>query len=142
MVPLSTPITGKNGTNIHEVHIPKGTGIMIGVTGANGNPKIWGDDSYIWNPDRWLSPLPDTVIQTQFPGIYSNMMSYSGGERACVGFNFAQVEMRIVLSILVESFIFSPTDKEIMWNMSGVVSPGVKGHPGAQLPLMISAVNQ
>jgi len=141
-VPLSPPITGKNGTDIHEIHIPKGTGIMVGVIGANCNPEIWGDDSYQWKPDRWLSPLPDTVIQTHFPGIYSNMMSFSGGERSCIGFNFVQLEMRIVLSILVESFTFSSTDKEIVWNMSGVVSPGVQGQPGPQLPLIISAVQQ
>jgi cytochrome P450 len=45
---------------------------MVGVLGANRNPEIWGDDAYEWKPERWLSPLPDSVTQAHMPGIYSN----------------------------------------------------------------------
>lgn len=73
VVPLSIPIKGNDGAEVREIHIPNGTGIVIGVVGTNSNPEIWGDDAYEWKPDRWLSPLPDTVIQAHYPGIYSNM---------------------------------------------------------------------
>jgi cytochrome P450 len=46
---------------------------MIAILGANRNPEIWGDDAYEWKPERWLSPLPDTVMAAHVPGIYSNM---------------------------------------------------------------------
>jgi len=72
VIPLLMPITGRDGTVVREIYVPSGTTIMIGVLGANRNPKIWGDDAYEWKPDRWLSPLPDTVTQAHFPGIYSN----------------------------------------------------------------------
>jgi len=140
IIPLSRPITGQNGTEIHEIHIPNGTGIMVGVLGANRNPEIWGDDAYKWKPERWLSPLPDSVKQARMPGIYSNTMSFLGGGRACVGFKFSQLEMKAVLSVLVESFRFSSADKEIVWNMGGISSPSVKGHQEPQLPLIISMI--
>lgn len=73
VLPLSMPIKGKNGCDIREIHIPKGTSVMITILGANRNPEIWGDDSDEWKPERWLAPLPDTVMQAHFPSIYSNM---------------------------------------------------------------------
>jgi len=140
VIPLSKPITGKNGTDIYEIHIPNGTSIIVGVLGANRNPEIWGSDAYKWRPERWLSPLPDSVTQARMPGIYSHTMSFLGGGRACIGFKFSQLEMKAVLSVLVESFRFSSADKEIMWNMGGISSPSVKGHQEPQLPLIISRV--
>ena len=72
IVPLSTPIVGNSSADISQIHIPKGTSILVGILGANRNPEIWGDDAYEWKPDRWLSPLPNTVTQARIPGIYSN----------------------------------------------------------------------
>lgn len=62
------------------------------------------------------------------------------------GFKFSELEMseqshevyfsrrkthpypsELVLSILLESFIFSPSSKEIVWNMRGLASPTIKG---------------
>jgi len=44
----------------------------------------------------------------------------------------------VVLSVLVESFKFSPTDKEITWKMGALSSPAVKDCREPQLPLVIS----
>lgn len=33
----------------------------------------------------------------------------------------------LVLSILLESFVFSPGTKDIYWNMSGLAAPSIKG---------------
>jgi len=48
----------------------------------------------------------------------------------------------VVLSLLIESFKFSPANKEIVWNMGGISSPSVKGHPEPQLPLIIEMIQQ
>jgi cytochrome P450 len=101
VVPLFKPIIGNDGTEIREIIVPKGTNITIAMLGANTNPDIWGDDAYEWKPERWLSPLADSVAKAHFPGIYSNMsvsvtaalrllshlrirMTFSGGGRACM----------------------------------------------------------
>ena len=73
ILPLLKPIIGKDGTEIREIVVPRNTNIMASIVGANWNPDIWGADAYEWKPDRWLSPLPDSVTEAHFPGVYSNM---------------------------------------------------------------------
>jgi hypothetical protein len=101
ILPLFKPIVGRDGTAIREILVPKNTNISISILGANRNPDIWGDDAYEWKPERWLSPLPDSVIQAHFPAVYSNQfvsrylfpclpsdnytrMTFMGGGRACM----------------------------------------------------------
>lgn len=59
--------------------------------------------------------------------------------------------IEVVLLLLVESFKFSlPKDKEIVWQMTGVVSPTVKsgegsnndqaGTPQSKMPLIVERV--
>lgn len=73
ILPLSQPIVGLDGTEIHEIFVPKGTLLTVAILRANRDPEMWGDDAQEWNPDRWLSPLPDSLTDTPFPGIFSNM---------------------------------------------------------------------
>ena len=73
ILPLSTPIIGLDGREIHEIPVPNSTGIIISIYAANRNSEIWGPDSYDWKPERWFNPLPDTVIDARIPGIYSHL---------------------------------------------------------------------
>ncbi len=51
--------------------------------------------------------------------------------------------LELVLSVLLESFAFSLTEKVIYWNMSPIVSPIVKGlDEKPQLPLKIALVQK
>ena len=45
----------------------------------------------------------------------------------------------VVLSILLSTFSFAPSDKEIVWEMGPVSLPTEKGFPGkATLPLKVT----
>ncbi|KIM41638.1 hypothetical protein M413DRAFT_152589 [Hebeloma cylindrosporum] len=142
VLPLSNPIIGLDGREMHEIPIPSNTNVMIGIYAANRNPEIWGPDSYEWKPERWLSPPPETVTGARIPGVYSHLMTFLGGGRACIGFKFSQLEMKVVLSLLIESFRFTPAGKEIIWNMTGLATPTVpsSGSSLPQLPLCVEKV--
>jgi hypothetical protein len=78
------------------------------------------------------------------------------------GFKFAELEMsmstdrhsdhfffhsqlffhsEVVLSLLIESFRFTPSNKDIFWQMTSVATPSVAGEGGKlQLPLQVSRV--
>jgi len=73
ILPLFTPIIGLDGREMNEIPIPNNTNIIISIYAANRNPEIWGPDSYDWKPERWLSPLPETVTNARIPGIYSHL---------------------------------------------------------------------
>lgn len=46
--------------------------------------------------------------------------------------------LEVVLSLLIESFKFSLSDKEIHWKTFGITTPTVVGDPsGSKLPIII-----
>ncbi|KAJ4489059.1 cytochrome P450 [Lentinula lateritia] len=140
---LHKPILDLNGTEIYEVAVPRGTTIFVSIFNANRNPDLWGKDAGEWRPERWLAPLPESLINARIPGVYSHLMTFIGGGRSCIGFKFSQLEMKVVVSILVETFRFSPSDKEaeIFWQMNGATAPvvGQDSHP--RLPINITSVS-
>ena len=73
VLPLAVPIKGTDGKEIHALPIPKGTRIYVSIIGCNRNPELWGPDSYEWKPERWLNPLPDSLINARIPGVYSHL---------------------------------------------------------------------
>jgi len=136
ILPLSTPITGVDGRVMHEIAVPKNTTVIVSIINCNRDPELWGFDSYEWKPERWLSPLPSTILDAPIPGIYSHLMTFLGGGRACIGFKFSQLEMKVVLSVLLSQFRFALSEKEIVWEMSNLSVPVEKGHPGKpKMPL-------
>jgi cytochrome P450 len=72
ILPLSAPITGVDGCKMHEIAIPKGTMVIVSVVSSNCDPALWGPDSFEWKPERWLSPLPESLTDAHMPGIYSH----------------------------------------------------------------------
>ncbi|KAF8202147.1 cytochrome P450 [Pholiota molesta] len=141
VIPVSTPIKGLDGQEVRELHIPANTNIGVGVMIGNSSPEIWGAGAEEWNPDRWLNPLPDTVINARIPGVYSNLLTFNSGGRSCIGFKFSQLEMKVVLLMLIESFRFYPSKKEVFWRMTGITSPVVIGDDsGPQLPIIVERV--
>lgn len=144
ILPFSKPIIGEDGMQMREIFVPKGTNITVSILGVNRYSELWGEDAYEWKPERWLSSLPDSVTQARIPGIFSHIMTFTGGTRACIGFQFAQMEIKIVLSLLLKSFRFSLTEQEIYWNLGGLVSPTVKGGPAGKvhLPLMVTLIKE
>ncbi|KAG6915249.1 hypothetical protein DXG01_012523 [Tephrocybe rancida] len=149
ILPLSTPIKGVDGREMDSILVPKGTKFFVSILNINRDPSIWGPDSLEWKPERWLTPLPDTVHNAQVPGIYSHLLTFLGGGRSCIGFKFSQLEMthqiwpaEVVLATLVSQFCFYPPEKEIVWKLTGITIPIVKGSTGKpQLPLKMEVVN-
>lgn len=73
VLPLSKPVIGLNGQQIHEISVPAGTTVFASLLVPNTSVQIWGEDALEFRPERWLSPLPHTVVNSSLPGIYSHM---------------------------------------------------------------------
>nr|BED42990.1 cytochrome P450 monooxygenase [Trametes versicolor] len=123
MLPLLKPIRSLDGSVLSEVPVPKGTIMLLHFTGCNTSRDLWGDDAEEWKPERWLGKLPQAVDDARIPGVYSSLMTFSGGGRACIGFKFSQLEMKVVLAVLLSAFKFETTEEPITWNSSGVLYP-------------------
>ncbi|KAF9448716.1 cytochrome P450 [Macrolepiota fuliginosa MF-IS2] len=144
ILPLSKPVKGVDGRERTEIFVPRGTNVIVSAFGANCSPELWGPDTYEWKPERWLSTVPESVIEAHMPGIYSHLMTFMGGSRACIGFKFSQLEMKVVLSVLLNTFEFSLSEKQIGWTMNGIAGPYVKGADKTrpQLPMVMSLLDK
>ncbi|OSD05177.1 cytochrome P450 [Trametes coccinea BRFM310] len=138
VLPLSEPVRGLDGSLISEIPLPKGTMVFVGIMSANTSKKLWGPDAHEWKPERWLAPLPEAVLEAKIPGVYANLMTFWGGGRACIGFKFSQLEMKVVLSTLLSTFTFALTEENsISWNLAGVIYPTAGEENKPSLPLRV-----
>nr|BAK09506.1 cytochrome P450 [Postia placenta] len=173
VLPLEFPVRSASGQEVTSIPLPENTTVIISILAANHNKEIWGEDASDWRPERWLTSTgervrlsdgenpPDGYVVVErseeedkvpgnrngikYPGVYASMMTFLGGGRACIGFKFAEMEMKQVLTTLLSTLHFSlPAEKEIYWKMNGLQVPVVRPPAGdgqtPQVPLKIRLV--
>ncbi|KAI9065301.1 cytochrome P450 [Trametes sanguinea] len=181
-LPLHHPVRSSTGEKLSTVFVPRGTNVIISILGANRNTHVWGPDANEWRPERWLTmtsgpkggqhvasrdlefgdesvlsvyPAPGTSPeskQVRYPGVFGSMMTFLGGSRACLGFKFAEMEIKQILSTLISTMHFDlpaamdaqGARKEVYWRMDGLQVPVVRPPHGdlrtAQAPFDIRPV--
>ncbi|KAF8504447.1 cytochrome P450 [Russula emetica] len=142
IIPLSRPVLGRDGQMIDYVPVRAGTMVVVGAAAVNRDPAIWGPDADQWIPERWFKPLPETVIDAYLPGVYSHMMTFMGGGRSCIGFKFAETEIKAVLYVLLSRMKFGPSDTPIVWNMYNFAAPTVQGGNKPSMPLKVTLLGR
>ncbi|KAL5534617.1 hypothetical protein ACEPAG_1080 [Sanghuangporus baumii] len=138
VIPLSEPIMLRTNEFVREVHIRKGSYVHIPIEGLNYSKDIWGEDALVFRPDRWFS-LPASA--THYPGL-ANVMSFTFGPHACIGWRFSLLEMKVFLAALLPHFVFAPAAEIRKYNTI-VTRPYVKDRleSGSALPLRVSRYN-
>ncbi|KAK7456487.1 hypothetical protein VKT23_010737 [Stygiomarasmius scandens] len=104
MIPLEFPITTVSGEVINQIPIKKGQRIHMGLGASNRLECVWGPDAPEWNPSRFLE---GTRLSVTNVGIISNLATFSGGNRGCIGWRFGLMEIQSILFGLIESFEFT-----------------------------------
>ncbi|THH11303.1 hypothetical protein EW146_g8088 [Bondarzewia mesenterica] len=141
VIPLAFPITTKSGKQLSNIPVKKGTHVLLSICGYSRLPQVWGADANLWNPDRFLKM--DKGKQTSL-GVYANLLNFSGGLRACIGWRFSVVEMQAILVALLENFEFSlPKDsdkKKIQKKPTAIMVPLVEGYHGSWMGLNVKTV--
>ncbi|KAJ7691523.1 cytochrome P450 [Mycena olivaceomarginata] len=133
IIPLETPYTDRNGTTL-----------VLPILAVNRDPALWGADAHQFLPERWeSSPAPSTSI----PGLWSQMLTFLGGPRACIGFRFSLVEFKALLFTLVRALEFElavPAADIGRIAMSIVQQPMVRSDlaAGTQMPILIKPFTQ
>ncbi|KAJ4479769.1 cytochrome P450 [Lentinula edodes] len=140
-IPLSILVKSKTGSLLPDVPIRKGQRILLHLGAYNRLTQVWGDDADTWNPVRFIDEKKEVVV-----GMYGNLATFSGGIRSCIGWQFAVMELQVMLFELIESFEFSlPTEVlDIQRIPSILMVPIIRGKPelGVQLPLQVKQRTQ
>ncbi|KAI3993729.1 hypothetical protein MKX01_002742 [Papaver californicum] len=86
---------------IGDINVPKGVAVWLPLVTLHRDPKLWGPDAGDFNPDRWLQ---GTAGACTVPQVY---MPFGVGPRICLGQNFAVIELKIILSLILSKFSFT-----------------------------------
>ena len=73
VLPLLNPIRGRDGREITEIPIKRGTPVGVHYQASNVEKEMWGEDALEWKPERWLSPLPASLEEARIPGVYAHL---------------------------------------------------------------------
>jgi cytochrome P450 len=77
-------------------HVPAGTNVFYSISGAHRIPTIFADPDR-FDPDRFAPPREEHKTPYALVG-------FGGGPRICIGINFAQVEIKALLSHLLRNY--------------------------------------
>ncbi|THH17464.1 hypothetical protein EW146_g3349 [Bondarzewia mesenterica] len=143
VVPLSEPIMSTSGKMISEVKVTPGQPVLVSTCAYNRLKSVWGEDADQWNPSRHLDT---TLKERQVPiGLYSNLLTFSGGPSGCIGWKFALTEMQSTVVELIENFEFTPPPTKDNIEMlrvpvGAIMAPMIKGRfdERTQMPLGVS----
>ncbi|KAL3537465.1 hypothetical protein ACH5RR_000831 [Cinchona calisaya] len=88
-------------TKLGPYTVPAGTQIHLGTIMLHRDKTIWGEDAMEFNPMRFADGIASAT---------NNQVAYipfSYGPRYCVGQNFALLQLRLALTMMLQRFSFS-----------------------------------
>ncbi|KAJ8761182.1 hypothetical protein K2173_001238 [Erythroxylum novogranatense] len=104
-----------------DLHIPKGLSIWIPVLALHHSEEFWGKDANEFNPDRFTS---------RSFALGRHFIPFAAGPRNCIGQNFAMMEAKIILAMLISRFSFTISDS---YRHAPVVVMTIKPKYGVQV---------
>uniref|UniRef100_A0A453MB72 Cytochrome P450 n=6 Tax=Triticinae TaxID=1648030 RepID=A0A453MB72_AEGTS len=106
--PLST-IQRKAGSDLEVggITVPKGTVLTIPIATIHRDKEVWGEDAHEFNPLRFENGV---MRAAKHPNAF---LSFSGGPRSCIGQNFAMIEAKVVIVMILQRFSFFLSPKYV-----------------------------
>ncbi|KAG8099273.1 hypothetical protein GUJ93_ZPchr0013g36596 [Zizania palustris] len=97
-------IQRRAGTNLElggGVTVPEGTILTIPIATIHRDKEVWGDDADDFKPERFENGVSRAAKHP------NALLSFSSGPRACIGQNFAMIEAKAVIAMILQRFSFS-----------------------------------
>ncbi|KAI6026700.1 cytochrome P450 [Pisolithus microcarpus] len=138
-IPLSEPVHTRSGELVDSISVTKGTRIGISIACMNRSSAIWGPDAKKFRPERWLEEAGIPKKAQEIQG-YRHLLTFSDGSRTCLGKVFAITEFKVVLSVLVRSFVFEMRDgpdAKVEVGRELLQRPKLAGEVGTKVPLRV-----
>eukprot|EP01018_Ginkgo_biloba_P026356 Gb_22915 [translate_table: standard] len=81
--------------------IPANTRLLLPIIALHHDPKLWGEDVYEFKPERFAEGAAKAA---KHPLAF---IPFGLGPRTCVGQNFAMLEAKVALAMILQQFSFS-----------------------------------
>ncbi|KAK4488562.1 hypothetical protein RD792_004328 [Penstemon davidsonii] len=90
--------------NFKDIYIPKGINLQIPIPMLHQSQELWGSDVHQFKPNRFANGIAGACKNRQA------YMPFGTGTRTCAGQNFAMMELKVILSLILSKFSFSLAD--------------------------------
>ncbi|PON41244.1 Cytochrome P450, E-class, group I [Trema orientale] len=91
----------KQETNIGGMSIPAGVETVLSILSLHHDPKHWGHDATEFNPERFSEGVAKSSKDDQMA-----FYPFGWGPRICLGQNFAMIEAKLGLAMILQHFSF------------------------------------
>lgn len=89
-----------NDTSLGNITLPAGSFLRLHIMLLHHDPNIWGEDVKEFKPERFAEGV-SKVTKGQ-----ASYLPFGGGPRICIGLNFALLEAKMALSMILQNYCF------------------------------------
>ena len=93
---------------LDSIRVPEGTLFSIPIALLHRDKDVWGHDADEVNPTRFEHGVSKAAANHP-----NALLSFSQGPRACIGQNFAMLEARIGIAMILQRFSFELSPKYV-----------------------------
>ncbi|VVA24176.1 Hypothetical predicted protein [Prunus dulcis] len=82
--------------------VPANVELLISCLALHHEPEFWGEDVHLFKPHRFSEGVAKATNNN-----IAAFLPFGMGPRTCVGFNFATIEAKIALSMILQRYQFT-----------------------------------
>ncbi|KAF6162619.1 hypothetical protein GIB67_003165 [Kingdonia uniflora] len=103
---LYPPVLGMTKIASREIRLgdlllPADIELVILCLVTHNDPEIWGENAYLFKPDRFAEGITKAAKNTMA------YLPFGLDPRTCVGSNFAMIEVKLALSMILQRYTFT-----------------------------------
>lgn len=102
----NAPATLKIGPK--TILLPQNTMVIPSYSAVHTEPRIWGDDSLVWKPSRWIKPGGKPGEEELIKHLDGSFLGWSEGPRNCPAKKFSQIEFVATVAALLRDWRVDP----------------------------------
>uniref|UniRef100_A0A0E0LNS8 Cytochrome P450 n=1 Tax=Oryza punctata TaxID=4537 RepID=A0A0E0LNS8_ORYPU len=90
-----------------NIKVPEGTILRIPIATIHRDKEVWGEDADKFRPERFKNGVSKAAKHP------NALLSFSSGPRSCIGQNFAMLEAKVVIALILQRFSFTLSPKYV-----------------------------